>query len=151
MGSLRLCTFNFALSWEIKDDEKAEAATLTLTLAVAGTMITVLLSGLQTHSASHHRLAFAFLTVAGEEVGFSQPVVAILCGVQKVNVADEDLETENNAQHVGKKKSFFFIFLPVSFGPIYNRLQLLKLFISVSYFTFSNFFNTSHSVYGSLD
>lgn len=102
MGSLRLCTFNFALSWEIKDDEKAEAATLTL--AVAGIMITALLSGRQTHSASHHRLAFAFLTVAGEEVGFSQPVVAILCGVQKVNVADEDLETENNAQNVGKKK-----------------------------------------------
>lgn len=144
MGSLRLCTFNFALSWEIKDDEKAEAATLTLTPAVAGIMIIVLLSGLQTHSASHHRLAFAFLTVAGEEVGFSQPVVAILCGVQKVNVADEDLETENNAQHVEKKKMFFF-FWPVSFGPINNRLKLLKLFISVSYFTFSNFFNTSAS------
>lgn len=64
-----------------------------------------LLSGLQTHSSSHHGLAFAFLTVTGEEVGFSKPVVSILRSVQKVNVADKNLEMENNAQHLGKKKS----------------------------------------------
>lgn len=43
---------------------------------------------------SYHGLARTFLAVTGEKIGFSQPVVAVLCRIKKVYVADEHLETE---------------------------------------------------------
>lgn len=48
---------------------------------------------------SYFGLAFTFLALAGEEIRLSQPVVAVICWIKKVYVADEHLEVEIT-QHI---------------------------------------------------
>lgn len=45
---------------------------------------------------SHHGPAFALLTLAGEIIGLSQPVVAVFCWIEDVDVADEHLRQAGN-------------------------------------------------------
>lgn len=43
---------------------------------------------------SYLGLVFAFLALTGEVIGLSQPVVAVVCWIEEVYVADEHLEGE---------------------------------------------------------
>lgn len=58
---------------------------------------------------SYHWLAFTLLTLTGEIIRLSQPVVAIFCGIQRVYVADEHLrEKQNKAQTLHTASLFMF-------------------------------------------
>ncbi len=48
---------------------------------------------------SYLGLAFTFLAVTCEVIGLSQPVVAVVCWIEEVYVADEHLEVEITHKH----------------------------------------------------
>lgn len=48
---------------------------------------------------SYLGFAFTFLAVTGEVIGLSQPVVAVVCCIEEVYVADEHLEVEITHKH----------------------------------------------------
>lgn len=53
---------------------------------------------------SYFGLAFTFLAVTGEVIRLSQPVVAVICWIEEVYVADEQLQvqiTHKHTQHMG--------------------------------------------------
>lgn len=54
---------------------------------------------------SYFGLGFTFLTITAEVIGLPQPVVAIICWVKEVDVADEHLQERRARKYTTHERS----------------------------------------------